>query len=129
MSNYTFSNRDSNSITFEDPLNASSDMRIKRAVSPRVFAGTTVKNYRSEVIVHREPSLMPDCVDPCKPQVEEPITVRLIVSGSRTQSANLKKMVDTAYAAWVANSAALTSGGLPSSSYEPVIDPTVEVTP
>lgn len=127
--NYTFSNRDSNSITFEDPLNASSDMRIKRAVSPRVFAGTTVKNYRSEVIVHREPNLMPDCVDPCKPSVEEPVTVRLIVSGSKTQAAILKKMVDTAYAAWVENSAALTTGGLPSSSFEPTIDPTVTITP
>lgn len=127
--NYTFSNRDSNSITFEDPLDASSDLRIKRSSSPRVLSGTTIKNIRSEVIVHREPIMMPGCVDPCVPQVNEQVSVRLIVSGSKNQSAILKKMVDTAYAAWIHDADRLTAGGLPPSDTEPTIDPTVTVAP
>ena len=127
--NYTFSDRDSNGVTFENPSDAEDTLRLKRATVHRVISGTKIKSIRSEVVIHRMTDPLPGCSDPCVPRTMFPSSVRLIISGPPVSKGDLKKMLDTGYAAWVDYYDKLAVGGLPPTNAEPRINPTVTIAP
>lgn len=121
MSNYVIADRDQNSVLFEDPNNTASTLRHKRNLGRKVVDEARLHNIRSEYIIQREhtPSGITDL------NIREPLSVRVIITGSDGNQAELDKMVDTLFKV-VSDSKAVRAAGrlLPSDSVL-TINPTV----
>lgn len=130
MTTYNYSNRDARGITYEDALNPNSTIRFSRTIAPKTVDGLRLTNVRSDVVVLRQKDPRgPDCVD-CT-SVLEPLSARLILSGSDKNSPEMEKALATLLNAVWSNRTVLLRGSLPTSSDDIVINPvlTVTVTP
>lgn len=120
MSNYQYQARDSQSITFENPLNPRDIVRVKRTVSPKVVDKLPLTNVRSDVSILRAVDPRTGtCID-CN-QVLEPLSARVILSGSN--AAELKNMWKTISALVFSEIDTLLRGSLPTDNTVIVIDP------
>lgn len=127
MSNYEYSTRDARGITFEDALNPTSTIRFTRVVSPKTVDGVKLINVRSDTVVVRsvDPRFV-DCRD-CT-TVLEPLSYRLITSGSITSKAEGEKALATLLWNVWNNRDALLRGSLPSSTALVTVDPVITIT-
>ena len=125
--NYSFQSRDARGVTLESPLDVNSTIRFSRTVGPKTVDGLKLTNVRSDTVVVRQvdPRSV-DCTD-CT-SVNEPISVRVIISGSTKSSANVQKALATVLnAVWV-NRTILLRGSLPPDTALVPIDPDIAVT-
>lgn len=99
-------------LSFENALKPMNAFNMRRRVGKKVLGKVTLNNIRTEVYET-------DVIDPRGPSctdcttVDEPISVRLIVSGSAAASERLKQMVRNVSAAFLENEDALTAGRMP----------------
>lgn len=129
MTNFTYSARDARSITFEDALNPNSTIRFTRTVAPKTVDGYKLTNVRSDTVVLRQVDPRPAAGAPYETNVQEPLSARLILSGSVAATVEMEKELATLlHAVWF-NRAALLRGSLPSSTAVVTLDPAVVVTP
>lgn len=117
--NYVFADRDQNSVLFEDPNNVSSTFRHKRNLGRKDVDSVRLHNIRSEYIVQRQKT--PVGID--NPTVREPLSVRLITTGSDANQVEIDKMIDTLMAAVKATREARAAGRLIPSDVVIEIDP------
>lgn len=119
MTNYVLADRDQNTVLFEDPTKASSTFRIKRNLGRKLVDELKLHNIRSEYVVAREvtPAGVTDS------NIREPLTVRLITTGSDQNQAAIDKMIDTLFAAVVQLRVERAAGRLPSPDTVLTIDP------
>lgn len=120
---YVIADRDQNSVLFEDPNNTNSTFRHKRNLGRKDVDGVRLHNIRSEYIVQRtkQPSGIVDST------IREPLSVRLITTGSDQNQAEIDKMIDTLILAVHANRASRAAGRLIPSDVTLSIDPTITV--
>lgn len=124
MTNYVYSFRDARGITFEDGLNPNSTIRFGRTIAPKTVDGLKLTNVRSDTVIVRQVDPRgADCKD-CA-AVLEPLSARLILTGSRNNKAALVAMLNTLVKAVVDNHDALLNGSLPAPDAVIVIDPAV----
>lgn len=127
MTNYAYSFRDAKGITFEAESDPNSTVRFSRTISPKTVDGLKLVNVRSDVVVLRQADPRgPECTD-CT-SVLEPLSVRLITSGSRDNTAVTEKMLATLLNTVWANRSVLLNGSLPNSETAIVVDPVLTVT-
>lgn len=127
MTNYTYSSRDARSITFEDAMDPLSTVRFTRTIAPKTVDGQKLTNVRSDIVVLR--NVDPRPAGTYTTTVQEPVSARLILSGSMASAAHMEKELATLlHAVWF-NRATLLRGSLPSSVATVAIDPDVVVTP
>lgn len=121
MSNYAFADRDQNSVLFEDPTNSSSTFRHKRNLGRKDVDSVRLHNIRSEYIIQRTktPNGITDVT------VREPLSVRLITTGSDANQSEIDKMISTLIAAVLATRQERAAGRLIPSDTAIVIDPIV----
>lgn len=117
--NYVIADRDQNSVLFEDPSKASSTMRVKRNLGRKTVDTLKLHNIRSEYIVSREST--PQGV--ADTNIREPLTVRLITTGSDSNQVEIDKMINTLFAAVNQLRAERAAGRLPAPDTVLVIDP------
>lgn len=130
MTSYNYSARDARGITFEDALNPNSTIRFSRTIAPKTVDGLRLTNVRSDVVVLRQSDPRGTaCVD-CT-TVLEPLSARLILSGSTANALNTEKALATLLNAVWSNRTVLLRGSLPTSTDAITVDPnlTVTVTP
>lgn len=104
-------------LSFENALKPLNVFNIRRKVGKKVLGKVTLSNIRTE-------TYETDVIDPRGPEcadcttVDEPISVRLIVSGSPAAAVRLKQMVRNVCAAYIENEEGLTKGQLPVNSVD-----------
>lgn len=119
MTNYVLADRDQNVVLFEDPTKASSTFRIKRNLGRKLVDDLKLHNIRSEYVIARE--VTPDGVT--DGNIREPLTVRLIASGSDQNQTEIDKMIDTLMAAVIQLRVERAAGRLPGPDTVLAIDP------
>lgn len=120
MTNYVLADRDQNVVLFEDPSKASSQFRIKRNLGRKTVDALKLHNIRAEYVVTREKT--PEGVDDAN--IREPLSVRLITTGSDMNQAEIDKMIDTLFAAVIQLRVERAAGRLPGPDTVLAIDPT-----
>lgn len=99
-------------LSLEHPSKPLCHFSFRRALGNKTLSGTTVRNIRTEVyendVIDPRPVDCVDCTD-----VQEPISVRLIVSGSSAAQPRLSQMVQNVCAAFLQNKETLALGSLP----------------
>lgn len=117
--NYVIADRDQNSVLFEDPNNTSSTFRHKRNLGRKDVDGLKLHNIRSEYICMRTktPTGVADT------NIREPLSVRLICTGSDANQAEIDKMIDTLVEAVKSSRSVRAAGRLLPSDSVIVIDP------
>lgn len=111
--NFQYVERTRDLLTFENPSKPLNVFNMRRALGNKNLAGYNLQNVRTEV--YETDVIDPrseDCTD-CS-VVNEPISVRLIVSGSVPAADRLKQMVRNVCAAYIRNESTFTRGSLPS---------------
>ena len=119
MTNYVLADRDQNVVLFEDPTKASSTFRIKRNLGRKLVDDLKLHNIRSEYVIARE--VTPEGVTDSN--IREPLTVRLIASGSDQNQNEIDKMIDTLMAAVFQLRVERAAGRLPGPDTVLTIDP------
>lgn len=112
---FIFVERTRDLLSLEHPSKPLCHFSFRRALGNKTLSGTTVRNIRTEVYENDviDPRSV-DCAD-CT-EVQEPISVRLIVSGSSAAQPRLLQMVKNVCAAFIENQPVLSVGSLPSNS-------------
>lgn len=112
---FSFVERTRDLISLEHPSKPLCAFNIRRALGNKNLSGITLRNIRFEVyetdVIDPRPADCTDCTE-----VQEPISVRLIVSGSSNAQARLQQMVRNVCAAYIQNEAQFAKGSLPSNS-------------
>lgn len=102
-------------LSLEHPSKPLCHFSFRRALGNKTLSGTTVRNIRTEVyendVIDPRPEDCADCTE-----VQEPISVRLIVSGSSAAQPRLLQMVKNVCTAFIENQPVLSVGSLPSNS-------------
>lgn len=124
---FIFVERTRDLLSLEHPSKPLCHFSFRRALGNKTLSGTTVRNIRTEVYENDVIDPRPvDCAD-CT-EVQEPISVRLIVSGSSAAQPRLLQMVKNVCAAFIENQPTLSVGSLPSNSVVVSDDSVVTVT-
>lgn len=112
---FTYVERTRDLLVLENPSKPLNGFHFRRAVGTKKLTNLTIRNLRTEIYETDviDPRSL-DCAD-CSP-VEEPISVRLIVSGSAPAQNRLKQMVQNVTAAYLENFSSNQNGSLPPSN-------------
>lgn len=124
MSNYDLISRNTNSSVWENPDQPSDLLRLTRTIAPKKSGTGLIDNIKTDVgVTRRKDPRGADCTD-CSVVLEN-LSVRITISGSHANAAELEKMFNTATTFVQTNMDRLLAGQTLPVSTAVVVDPVI----